>query len=219
MSKLHTYHFPFLSNELKIEFVENINPNLAEAITDLIFILKNDLSSSVSNSSGHKLNSSGLKFPVIVSPDFLEFFEVNLKYFFATQSDFNPFNIEVDLNNITNYYFNYVDVAGSFGKVTWNAKFNLVDYNTEVDFTLHNKFAYIFIPDINKVEKAYAKFANIDKEIKPLFIILKGNNLLDLRILSLEIENLRWKHQFITFAQENNVQLVIYNQDKEKIEI
>jgi hypothetical protein len=262
MSKLHTYHFPFLSNDLKIEFVKNIDPEIAEAISSFISVLKMDLNPQLSNTSASKLNNSSLNLPVTVSPEFLEFFETNIRYFFATRSDFNPFSKKIDkfnldsyfaidkeensitklrnfkfdsplikffilrrlqgllkVNEVFDYYFNYIDIAGSFGKVTWNAKFDLEDFNSEVSFALHNKFAYIFTPNSHKEQIEYSKFANIDKEIKPLYIILKGNNLLDLKILSLEMENFQWKHQFKAFAQENNVQIVIYTEEKEKIEI
>lgn len=253
MSKVHTYHFPFLSNELKIEFVKNIDPELAEDLSDLISVYKNELNSNSSNSSAHKLNNSGLKFPVVVSPEFLDYFEKNIKYFVVTQSKFSPFNIKVDKfnlegyflispeensiiklvdfkfdsslkkffiidrintflrrNNIIDYYINYIDVAASFGDVTWRAKFNLTDYNREVEFKLHNKFAFIFIPDHEKEEKAYAKFANIDQEVKPSFLVLKGDNLLDLKILSMEMENLRWLHQYKLFAKENRTGIIAY---------
>lgn len=253
MSKLHTYHFPFLSDELKIEFVENIKPELAEAISDLILVLKNDLSPKYINGSAHKLNNSGLKFPVVVSPEFIEFFEINLKYFFVTSANFTPFDIEVDKfntegyflvnknedtiiklvdfkfnssllkffilqkinnfllqNKVTNYYFNYVDIAASFGAVTWKAKFNLIDYNKEVEFKLHNKFAYIFSPNTHKQEKTYSKFANVDTEVKAALILLKANNLLDLKVLSMEMENLRWLHQYKEFAKENHTDITIY---------
>lgn len=253
MSKVHTYHFPFLSNELKIEFVKNIDPDLAEDLSDLISVYKNELNANSTNSSAHKLNNAGLKFPVVVSPEFLDFFEKNVKYFLATPSKFNPFNIEVDKfnlegyflinseensiiklvefefnsplkkffiidkintflrrNNIIDYYINYIDIAASFGEVTWRAKFHLTDFNREVEFKLHNKFAYIFIPDNEKEEKSYTKFANIDQEVKPVFLVLKGDNLMDLKVLSLEMENLKWLYQYKLFAKENRTGIIAY---------
>jgi len=253
MSNVHTYHFPFLSHELKLEFVKNIDSDLADLISDLIQILKNDLSHKYANSSAHKLNNAGKKFPVVVSPDFIEFFETSIKYFLATSSEFNPFNKEVDkfnlegyflinnhentiiklddfkfdsallkffiiqkivnllnLNNVKDYYLNYVDIAASFGEVTWKAKFHLTDFNKEVEFKLHNKFAFIFTPDHEKEVKGYTKFANVDQEVKASHILLKGNNLLDLKILALEMEHLKWLHQYKEFAKENRTDIIVY---------
>jgi len=253
MSNVHTYHFPFLSHELKLEFVKNIDQELADSISDIILILKNDLSPKYSNGSAHKLNNSGKKFPIIVSPDFIEFLETNIKYFLATSSEFNPFNKNIDkfnlegyflidksecsilklddfkfdssllkffiiqkiinllnLNNVKDYYLNYVDIAASFGEVTWRAKFILTDFNKEVEFKLHNKYAYIFAPNHEKEVKSYGKFANIDQEVKAAHILLKGNNLLDLKVLALEMEHLKWLHQYKEFAKENRTDIIVY---------
>ncbi len=262
MSKLHTYHFPFLSSEIKFEFVDNIAPEIAEGVSNLIHVLKNDLSTKQINSSAHKLSNATTKLPVIVSPEFIEYFELNLKYYSATQSSFSPFsekidkykineyieinkeedaiiklknfrfdstllkfyilkkiNAFLDFNGVRNYYFSYVDVAGSFGNVRWNAKFNASDFNKEIEFKLYNSYAYMFIPDSTKEEKFYSKFANVDKEVKANYIVVKGANLIDLKILSLEIENLNWLHQYKLFAQENNVSMTIFTQEQEIIEI
>lgn len=253
MTKLHTYHFQFLSHELKLEFVENIEPELADAISDLIYVLKNDLSTRSQNSSAHKFNHSAANLPVKVSPEFLEYFETNIKYFIATSSQFNPFSRDIDkfnlegyflvdkesssiikfddfkfnstllkfyiiqkinnllqFNKIKDYYLNYVDIAACFGEVTWRAKFQLSDYNKDIEFKLHNKYAYIFTPNMHKDEKQYSKFANIDKEVNASLILLKGNNLTDLKILELEMENLRWLHQYQQFAKENHTDIIVY---------
>jgi hypothetical protein len=262
MSGLHTYHFPFLSSEIKIEFLRNIDSDIALGLSTLIDVYKNDLNSQSHNTSAFKLNESNTNFPVIVSPEFFEFFEISLKYFLATKSDFNPFSIKVDkfnfqeivkfdkqelaiiklkkfkfnsnlkkffllkkvteffkLNNIEDYHFNYVDIAASFGKVTWRTNFNIQELNKSIVVKLHNTFAYMFEPNLDKEEKQYAKFANLDKRIEPLQIVLKGKNLLDLKILSLEMENLTWLHQYKIFAEENNIGLTILTQDNELVEI
>lgn len=253
MSNVHTYHFPFLSHELKLEFVKNIDSELADAIADLISILRSDLSPKYSNSSAHKLNNAGKKFPVVVSPNFIEFFETSIKYFLATNSEFNPFNKNIDKfnlegyfllnkeehtiiklddfkfdssllkffiiqkiisflnsNNIEDYYLNYVDIAACFGKVTWKAKFHLTDFDKEIEFKLHNKYAYIFAPNHEKDEKSYGKFANIDQEVNASLILLKGNNLNDLKVLAIEMEHLKWLHQFKEFAKENHTDIIVY---------
>lgn len=262
MNRLHTYHFPFLSGELKIEAVNSIPQDIAKGISDLIIVLKNDLNDKYLNSSSYKLNNSSIELPVIVSPEFIEFFEMNVEYFIATRSDFSPFknpvidksNLgdyfiidkstdtitkikdfkfdsplqkfyliqkivdELSRNNIKNYYLKYVDVAASFGNVRWNASFEILEDEHTLDFKLHNSYAYFFAP-ISSERQASSKFANIDKEIDAEYIILIGANLTDLKILSLEIANLSWLHQYKQFKSENNIHIIIYTANKDIINL
>lgn len=262
MSKLHTYHFPFLSSEIKFEFIENINSDIALGINEIVQVLKKDLSSKYVNSSAYKLNNASKNIPVIVSPEFIDYVDINLKYYSATVGDFNPFldnlnkyNLNeiiniipeesaiiklsnfrfdssllkfyilkkiinfLDFNNITNYYFSYIDIVGSFGNITWNANFKIPDTKSSVHFKLNNSYGYLFVANKNKKVKNYSKFANLDKKIDSDFIILKGKNLIDLKILSYEIENMTWLHQYKGFAAENKINVIIYTDKKEVIEV
>lgn len=262
MSELYRYHYPFFSENLKIEFTKKVSKQITDEIGIYLQDVISELNQTKASSSAHLFLNSGISFPIKLKPIFYEFLNTNIDYFFATKGNFNPFNIEINLENIddyiyfdskdlivikkkknfkllndlkklfviqklvnylnilkiTDFHISYIDFCATFGKVTWNAKFNL-DNNQKIAFTQNNSFAYIFHPKKNPATEIYNKFANVDQEIEPLYIVLIGKHLLDLKILSLELIGLKWKHQYVNFAKHNSIDLIIYTKDLELFEI
>lgn len=147
---------------------------------------------------------------------------VKLKDFIFESSLLKPYILTkitelIKRNKFEDYYFQYLDIVATFGKATWKAKFELEDLADEIKFDLRDRFALLYSPNHDVERVKYQKFANLDKEINPLYIVLTGKNILDLKILSLELANFQWLHQFKTYKQENNIEIIIYDEKRETI--
>jgi len=127
----------------------------------------------------------------------------------------NQFLLE---KRIKSYLLISESIQSSYGNYRWNTHFFIHELNEQINFKLYNQSSILESIEISEQTKP-TKFANVGKPLLINKIIIIGDDLTKLKIISNKTSGLRFKFDFEQLKSREGVNLILIDSNNEVIAI
>ncbi len=107
---------------------------------------------------------------------------------------------------VHNFYINFDNLHIAYGDIEWITEIELTDINT-LTMKMNNE-AVIIEPHKHIFdENAYGKFANLDRRIEPVYLIIESQDIFKSKLLSKLTPRLQFQEDFRKFSHRHKIGL------------